>query len=70
MSLRCYMLELIMVIDEEEIMNNNAGCINDFSDTLPKANSVSPVYKILLGASVLKYERKCAYFFKLPVILA
>lgn len=31
MSLKCYMLELIMVIDEEEIMNNNSECIKDFN---------------------------------------
>lgn len=42
MSLRCYMLELIMVIDEEEIMNNDADCISDFNEILPTDNSVSP----------------------------
>ncbi|XP_041789014.1 interleukin-15-like isoform X2 [Chelmon rostratus] len=42
MSLRCYMLELIMVIDEEEIIDdNNADCLMDFNDILPpEANSV------------------------------
>ncbi|XP_068614188.1 interleukin-15-like [Brachionichthys hirsutus] len=40
MSLRCYMLELIMVINEEEIMDNNAECISDFDETLPEVNSV------------------------------
>ncbi|XP_041789015.1 uncharacterized protein LOC121603830 isoform X3 [Chelmon rostratus] len=41
MSLRCYMLELIMVIDEEEIIDdNNADCLMDFNDILPpEANS-------------------------------
>lgn len=60
MSLRCYMLELIMVIHEEEIVDNNAECVSDFNDTLPEANSVSPVCKILLGLSVSTYERECA----------
>ncbi|XP_075888864.1 interleukin-15 isoform X1 [Nelusetta ayraudi] len=36
MSLRCYMLELMMVIDEEDITGKNADCITDFSDMLPK----------------------------------
>ncbi|KAM9363722.1 interleukin-15 [Symphorus nematophorus] len=41
MSLRCYMLELKMVIKEEEITNDDASCIHDFSDALPvKVNSV------------------------------
>ncbi|XP_068177365.1 interleukin-15 [Antennarius striatus] len=40
MSLKCYMLELIMVIDEEEIVDNKAECISDFDDKLPKVNSV------------------------------
>ncbi|XP_070845937.1 interleukin-15-like [Chaetodon trifascialis] len=41
MSLRCYMLELIMVLDEEEIFDNNADCLMDFNDELPpEANSV------------------------------
>nr|XP_046272028.1 interleukin-15-like [Scatophagus argus] len=33
-SLRCYMLELIMVIDEEEIVDNNVDCIIDFNEQL------------------------------------
>uniref|UniRef100_A0A3Q3WEI7 Interleukin n=1 Tax=Mola mola TaxID=94237 RepID=A0A3Q3WEI7_MOLML len=41
MSLRCYMLELIMAIDEEEIVDNSAECIIDFfSDKLPQTISV------------------------------
>lgn len=36
MSLRCYMLELVMVIEEEDIWDNYTKCISDFSDTLPK----------------------------------
>lgn len=40
MSLRCYMLELMMVMNEEEIMNE-ANCIFEFYDTLPaEARSV------------------------------
>ncbi|XP_051242687.1 uncharacterized protein LOC127355646 isoform X6 [Dicentrarchus labrax] len=39
-SLRCYMLELIMVAGEEEIMNNDTECIMDFNDTLPTVESV------------------------------
>ncbi|XP_044041299.1 interleukin-15-like [Siniperca chuatsi] len=35
MSLRCYMLELIMVINEEEIVDHKANCIFDFNETLP-----------------------------------
>lgn len=31
MSLKCYMLELIMVIDEEEITDHNSDCIKDFN---------------------------------------
>lgn len=41
MSLRCYMLELIVVISEEEIINHNADCISDFHEILPTDNSVS-----------------------------
>lgn len=33
-SLRCYMLELIMVLDEESIMDKNANCIIDFYEKL------------------------------------
>lgn len=55
MSLRCYMLELIMVMGEEEILDNDTDCIHDFNDTLPKVNPVSPVYEILLG-SISKKE--------------
>lgn len=33
MSLRCYMLELMMVINEEEVMRD-VNCIFDFNDTL------------------------------------
>lgn len=43
MSLRCYMLELMMVIDEEDITGKNADCITDFSDMLPKEHLVSLV---------------------------
>ncbi|XP_074555190.1 interleukin-15-like [Halichoeres trimaculatus] len=39
-SLRCYMLELLMVIDEEDIWDNYTTCISDFSDTLPKDDPV------------------------------
>uniref|UniRef100_A0A3Q3FWS0 Interleukin n=1 Tax=Labrus bergylta TaxID=56723 RepID=A0A3Q3FWS0_9LABR len=35
MSLKCYMLELKMVIEEEDIRHKKADCIFDFSDTLP-----------------------------------
>ncbi|XP_041640109.1 interleukin-15-like isoform X2 [Cheilinus undulatus] len=36
MSLKCYMLELIMVIDEEELWENTkTGCILEFNDKLP-----------------------------------
>lgn len=61
MSLRCYILELIMVIDEEEIVDNYAECISDFSNTLPKTNSVSPVCKILLGVSVPRHDGERAF---------
>nr|BAN84544.1 interleukin-15 [Oplegnathus fasciatus] len=42
MSLRCYMLELRMVIDEENIFNEFADCIVDFNESrLPEVvNSV------------------------------
>lgn len=43
MSLRCYMLELTMVIIEEEITDLKANCIFDFKtiiETLPAANPV------------------------------
>lgn len=41
MSLRCYMLELMMVIKEEEVRTNDAECIFDFSDKLGvETNSV------------------------------
>lgn len=43
-SLRCYILELIMVIEEEEVLDANAECIVDFVDTLPENHLVSPVY--------------------------
>lgn len=41
-SLRCYMLELLMVIDEEDVMGAYADCISDFNADLPTDNSVSP----------------------------
>lgn len=41
-SLRCYMLELLMVIDEEAVMGTYADCISDFNANLPTDNSVSP----------------------------
>lgn len=41
-SLSCYMLELLMVIDEEAVNGTYADCISDFNDTLPTENSVSP----------------------------
>ncbi|XP_073323501.1 interleukin-15-like [Pagrus major] len=40
MSLRCYMLELVMVVDEEEIRNNFTDCIDDFAETLPETDPV------------------------------
>ncbi|XP_040003146.1 interleukin-15-like isoform X4 [Xiphias gladius] len=40
MSLKCYMLELIMVLDEEDVMNKKASCILDFNDNL-QPNSVA-----------------------------
>ncbi|KAF0037275.1 hypothetical protein F2P81_010149 [Scophthalmus maximus] len=33
-SLKCYMLELIMVLDEEEVKGNKASCILAFNDHL------------------------------------
>lgn len=41
-SLRCFMLELLMVIDEEAVMGTYADCISDFNANLPTDNSVSP----------------------------
>ncbi|KAM9856746.1 interleukin-15 isoform 1-T1 [Aulostomus maculatus] len=39
--LKCYILELIMVLDEEEIDNDDTRCIRDFIDTLnPELNLV------------------------------
>ncbi|KAM3623353.1 uncharacterized protein V6R79_010081 [Siganus canaliculatus] len=40
MSLRCYMLELVMVIHEKELLDKNTECIMDFSETLPEHESV------------------------------
>ncbi|XP_068445285.1 uncharacterized protein [Clinocottus analis] len=40
MSLRCYMLELMMVIGEEEIQDKKARCIFDFNATLPTEHPV------------------------------
>lgn len=40
MSLRCYMLELMMVIIEQEIKDPKANCIFDFNDGLRETNSV------------------------------
>ncbi|XP_032355698.1 interleukin-15 isoform X2 [Etheostoma spectabile] len=40
MSLRCYILELLVVIMEEEIVGPRANCIRDFNATLPKDNPV------------------------------
>ncbi|KAF1395370.1 hypothetical protein PFLUV_G00010810 [Perca fluviatilis] len=48
MSLRCYILELLVVIMEQEIVGPKANCIFDFNDRLPKDNFVSPVNKFLL----------------------
>lgn len=36
------MLELLMVMDEEVVMGDYAGCINDFNVNLPADTSVSP----------------------------
>lgn len=44
MSLRCYMLELMMVTDEEEIRNNFTECIFFFTEQ-PEEESVSHLYK-------------------------
>ncbi|XP_028449391.1 interleukin-15 isoform X4 [Perca flavescens] len=40
MSLRCYILELLVVIMEQEIVGPKANCIFDFNDRLPKDNFV------------------------------
>ncbi|XP_034543004.1 interleukin-15-like isoform X1 [Notolabrus celidotus] len=41
MSLNCYMLELKMVIDEEDVWNNYTQCINEFALSLSSsANAV------------------------------
>ncbi|XP_074485489.1 interleukin-15 [Sebastes fasciatus] len=40
MSLRCYMLELMMVIIEEDIKGSKANCIFDFNERLPEAKHV------------------------------
>ncbi|XP_070780033.1 interleukin-15 [Enoplosus armatus] len=34
MSLRCYIMELIMVLNEEEVKDNKVNCIFDFNKTL------------------------------------
>uniref|UniRef100_A0A3Q3FVB0 Interleukin-15-like n=1 Tax=Labrus bergylta TaxID=56723 RepID=A0A3Q3FVB0_9LABR len=61
MSLKCYMLELKMVIEEEDIRHKKADCIFDFSDTLPSdANYVSPFYKIFFQLPELSGKK--AYF--------
>lgn len=40
MSLRCYMLELMMVTDEEDIKNNYTECVYFFTEKLPEAEPV------------------------------
>ncbi|XP_029288363.1 interleukin-15 isoform X2 [Cottoperca gobio] len=40
MLLKCYILELMMVINEEEIKDFKADCIFDSYDALPEANAV------------------------------
>lgn len=40
-ALKCYMLELIMVIMEEDISGINVDCISDFNDILSTDDSVS-----------------------------
>lgn len=45
MSLRCYMLELMMVTDEEDIKNRYTECVYFFTENLPKAEPVSYLYK-------------------------
>lgn len=51
MSLKCYMLELIMVLDEEEIEDQATKCIISFNEFLQPPN-VSSVYKSFLKMSV------------------
>ena len=43
-SLKCYMLELIMVLNEEEVIDNNASCVLAFNERLD-SNPVSLVSK-------------------------
>lgn len=43
-SLRCYMLELMMVLEELEITDENAECIADFRKQLPEEHFVSPAH--------------------------
>lgn len=52
-----------MVIDEEEIKGNHADCINDFNDTLPKANSVSPVLQNPPWSVCTKVRKKMCLLF-------
>ena len=54
-----------MVIKEEEITTDDALCIHDFNEKLysEALESVSPVHKIPLRASVFK--RKCRQYTKL-----
>lgn len=52
-SLRCYMLELLMVIDEEAVIGTYADCISDFNANLPTDNSVSPA-----GSETVSFLRK------------
>ncbi|KAM8879436.1 interleukin-15 [Spinachia spinachia] len=46
MLLKCYILELVMVIDEERIEDKNAHCILDFNDLLDEINNKASVYTV------------------------
>lgn len=48
MALKCYMLEFQMVLDEEEVNDAKATCIFAYNK-IPRPDTVSPVYKIILG---------------------
>ena len=59
MMLKCYMLELIMVLDEEGIVSSEADCIIAFSEEhMSPEDNVSPVYISLLTVSHLDFMQQ------------
>lgn len=70
MTLNCYMLELLMVLDEENIVGDKVDCIIEFKEKLSNEdNPVSPVYIFPLTFSHLHFKQEIHPFFVLLVYI-